>query len=830
MRRITIYIYLLTLWLCVLVGSSPAQEAAQSQPTKTMTAVRINPSPPHLDGILDDEAWRLAPVFTGFIQLEPDQFEPATEKTEVRLIYDDEALYIGIQCYDREPDKIVSRLSRRDQWVESDNISVSLDPHHDHQTGFFFAVGPSGWRGDGILFNDTNDDDTWNGVWEAKASIHDRGWSVEYKIPYHVLRFSDKDVYTWGINIRRQISRRKERSYWILVPRGENGWVSRFGHLEGITGIHPPTHLEFLPFGVSRSSLVPKSKAAPNGYDQFSSMGLDLRYGLSSNISLNATVNPDFGQIEADPAVLNLGVFENFFQERRPFFLEGNTIFNAPNPDIVGIGGPSRLFYSRRIGRQPGRFSTPDGSDVIDRPDGTTILGAMKLSGKTARKTSFGLVEAVTASEWADLEQTVTDPITGATRTQRSDYKIEPRTNYLVGRVQQDIFTNSNVGATFTTMNGQEFSPAYVGGVDGQVKWRENAYRIFTRLSGSRTGPSDARKSGYEGIAYFSKFSGWLGGQTYFDARSPGFDANDLGFMNRAGRIQAGGHMMFRIRDPWALARESGFNINTWTQWNYDQVNLSKGINFNNWHTLKNYWFFNFGISRDFQALDDLATRGGPVMVSPSGFWFWSNLGTDSRKAVRFWLSFSGGRTDGGLSSNRRIGLRTTIRPASNIQLEINPAYRFEDNFAQWIENIDDNDDGEDDHYVFGELKNRILDITTRATASFTPDLSLQVYLQTFVAVGDYTNIKELARPASYAFNPFTGLTDNPDFNRRSLRSNLVLRWEYRPGSTVFLVWAQSRSASFDDPAFRPFRSVGNSFTDEGKNIFMVKMNYWFNM
>lgn len=805
-----------------------AGQAASPVPDKTMQAVRVKPAPPSIDGVLNDEVWRSAPLFSGFTQHDPDEGKASTESTTVQVVYDDEALYIGIHCYDSQADKIASGLTRRDQWIDMDRVVVSLDPHYDHQTGFYFAVGPSGWKGDGIYFNDVDEDETWDGVWEVKAAVKSDGWSAEYKIPYHVLRFSYKPMYTWGINVTRRISRNKEFDQWVLVPRGQNSWVSRFGRLEGIEGIHPSRSLEILPFGVSRSSFVPKSAATPNGFDLFGTMGVDLRYGLSSNISLNATVNPDFGQVEADPAVLNLGPFETFFNERRPFFLEGASIFTAPNPDIIGIGGPARLFHSRRIGRSPGRFATPDTVTEIDRPDGTTIIGATKLSGKTARGLSFGLVEAVTANEYATIE----DSFTG--QPVRSTFKVEPRTNYFVGRVQQDVAKNSYVGATLTAMNGQDLDPAYVGSVDSQFKWKKNAYRIFTRLSGSQTGPGHARKEGYEGTLYFSKFSGSVGGQVYADARSKGFSSNDLGFMNRANRIQTGGHFYVQIQHPWWLARQSGFNVNTWSQWNYEKQNLSKGINFNTWQNLKNYWFFNFGISHDFEAIDDLATRGGPAVRRLGNTGYWANLGTDNRKVVQVGFNSSGtispkgGGSTGaiGVGTSYDFGIWTTIRPASNVQIEINPSYGIARNPTQWIRK---ETDLSGDHYLFGDLKSRKLNLTTRATISVTPDMSLEIYLQSFIAAGDYGAITELPPTGSSTFFPFA-LVNSPDFSRRSLRSNAVFRWEYRPGSTLFLVWAQSRSAFSNDPTFRPLSNLGDSFTDKGQNIFQVKMNYWFNL
>ncbi len=817
--------------LCVLGSSSQlwGQGTESNHPEKTMTAVRVNPMPPKIDGVLSDEVWKYAPSYHNFTQKDPDEGELPTERTNVQVAYDDNALYIGIMCYDSEPDKIVSRMGRRDQELKSDWVSISLDPHHDHQNGRFFVVGPSGWIRDGTLYDDTSRDDTWDGVWQAKTSVHDQGWSIEYKIPYHVLRFGASAEYIWGTNIERYITRKEEHDQWIVVPRGTGGWVSRLGHLEGIKGIKPPTHLEFLPFMRARATFESKSDAYIDSHELFSSVGMDLRYGLSPNISLNATFNPDFGQVETDPAVLNLSVFENFFEERRPFFIEGNTIFRFPQPQIVGIDGPAQLFYSRRIGKQPGHSSTPDGGVIIDRPDSTTILGAAKLSGKTVKKTSFSILEAITASEYATVEQILIDKQTGLEQTERQRHRIEPFTNFLTARVQQDLRTHSTIGGTITAVNRHDVEAAYVASIDGTLKWKENAYRIFTRLVGSRSDATNNQADGYEAIAYFSKFSGGFGGQLYLDARSPEFDANDLGFMNRTNRVQSGGHVYTHIRQPWVLARESFFNFNAWSHWNYDGVGLRKGINFNTWHNLKNYWFFNVGISREFEARDDLETRGGPVMVRPAQIEYWFFLQTDNRRAIGLSLDVFGDRTDGASSWQRSLKITTSIRPASNLQFELGPSYRNAKDFAQWVRNIDDDGDGETDHYVFGELRSQVLDFTTRATVAFTTNLTFQLYLQPFATVGNFRNFKELARPDSYDFAPYTFVDDNPDFIRRSLRSNMVLRWEYQPGSTLFAVWSQSRGAfiDVDNPEFNLYEGVRKSFIDKGDNVFLIKLNYW---
>jgi len=829
LSRAALYLMIIASVMLNLSGMVWAQKTERPHPEKTMMAVQIDLTLPEMDGVLDDPVWRYAPVYDDFTQRDPDEGASPTERTTVQVAYDDEALYVGIMCYDSEPDRIAADLRRRDGLDDDadDWVGIAIDSHHDHQTAYDLRIAASGTLADTAVYSDNSWDSTWDGVWEAQTTIHSEGWSAEFRIPYHVLRFSQQDAYIWGINFQRSIGRKQEQMQWVLIPRAENAWVSRFGHLEGIQGISPPARLEALPYAVGRSSFVPKSAAHPNGRDLFSSLGGDLRYGLSSNISLNATVNPDFGQVEADTAVLNLSVFETFFQERRPFFIEGNTIFQTPNPDILGISSPPRLFYSRRIGKQPGQFPTPGDSEVIHRPDATTILGAAKLSGKTASKTSFGIMEAVTSPEYATIEEAITDPVDS---TERREHLMEPLTNFFVGRVQQDVQTNSTVGAMLTTVNRRGVTPAYVAEVDTHLKWKENAYNLFTRLAGSRTGPLDERINGYSAQAYFYKFTGTFGGQFYLDARSTGFDVNDLGFMNRSNWIQSGGHFNVKIQNPWALARQSVFNVNAWSHWNYDdRLNLRKGVNFNTWHQLKNYWFFQIGFSRDFETLDDLETRGGPLMVRPARTWYWVNFRTDSRKSISFRLNTSGERLDGGSSWERGVSVTANIRPVSNIQLEIGPSYETGIDFAQWVRNVDDDGDGEYDHYVFGELDGGVLSLSTRANVAFTTNLSLQLYLRSFVATGDYSSFKELARPESYDFIPYTDLDDNPDFSQRSLRGNVVLRWEYRPGSALFLVWSQSRSASLDvdDPEFQPLEGVGKSFTNNGEDIFLIKLSYW---
>jgi hypothetical protein len=819
---ITTIVVLFALSFLSAVG---AEETAKVHPEKVITAIHINPHAPVIDGILNDEIWHKAPASGDFCQRNPKEGDKPSEDTKVQIAYDDDAIYIGVACYDKEPNKIVSRLTRRDGWVESDWVSVNIDSYHDHKTGNWFCVNSAGVLNDGQMFNDGWEDSSWNGVWEAKTSIGEEGWYAEYKIPYHVLRFSKKDEYVWGMNVIRGISRRDEKDQWILVGQKDNGWISHFGHIVGIKGINPPNHLEFSPFAVGRST-----NSLGKSNDLFSTAGIDMRYGVTSNVSLNATFNPDFGQIEADPAQLNLSTFETYFEEKRPFFIEGNTIFSMPNPEMPGSGGIPGLFYSRRIGRQPEQFAVPDGSEVIDQPKSTTIISAVKLSGKTEHKTAFGIVNAVTANEYAEINRKYIDSA-GIEQVRREEFRIEPLTNFFVGRIQQDVFKKSTIGAMMTAVNRDSVSPAYAGDIDAHLKFGKQDYSLYTRLTGSQTGSENDRKNGYDAYAYLYKFSGVFGGQFFVNARSPEFNVNDLGFMDRADIIQSGLHLKAESRNPHWISQHASVNFNAWSSWNYDGINLSKGINFNTWSEFKSQSFIRFyhaGISRDFEAFDDMETRGGPLMIKPSCIWGFGGFGTDGRKIVSFEIFGHGMRTDDGASSNFGGDFKININLASRIQINIGPGYNLDRTFAQWINNVDDNGDGNNDHYVFGELNNKVIDFSTRLNVSFTTSTSLQLYLQPFVAVGNYSNFKELARPDSYDFIPYK-LDYNPDFVSRSLRGNVVFRWEYRPGSTLFVVWSQSRSASpiADDPALNLYNNMKDTFTDKGENVFLVKLSYW---
>lgn len=792
-----------------------ALRAAEPRP---MQAVRLTGAVPRIDGVLDEEVWASAPRYSGFIQREPDEGQPATEETAVQLVYDDEALYVGITAFDRQPEKIAARLARRDQWTEADAVQVSIDAHHDHQTAYFFEINAAGSQREGIVTNDGQGwnpwDYTWNGVWEGHQSHSADGWCAEFRIPYHVLRFSPQEHYVWGLNVTRYLSRRKEKSLWVMVPSNQSGWVSHFAHLEGITAIAPTRAVEVLPYALGRSTFADED-------DQFANLGGDLRYSVSSGISLNATLNPDFGQVEADPARLNLSVFEDFQEERRPFFVEGAQNFQTP----------IQLFYSRRIGRQPGHFEVPDGYEIADQSDFTTILGAAKLTGKTRHQTSFGLLSAVSADEHGDLDSAYTDPLTGEAKAAYRRFLLEPRTHFLVGRVKQDLFTGtSHVGLMATALDRRLGQDAYAGGVDWNLKWRNNAYDFWGQTAFSRAPDEDGKlQRGLANMMVLGKRNGWLRGELWWEAFSKGFEVNDLGFQGRNNYYQSWLWLQARQDKPWGIFRSSVLEGGRWGMGNFDGVTLEQGMFAETRNQFRNYWWLEIELFHRFRGWDDLDTRGGPLIAQPARTGFQFELSSDDRKALSAFFDGEWGSDSAG-SNWSEIGAGLTLRPSARLELRWRPGYEYYFNKAQWLENEDADGNGEDDHFVYGELRSRTLDLTTRASLIFSRDLSLEFYLQPFISSGDYRNFKELARPKSFEFAAHAAPEDNPDFRQRSLHSNAVLRWEYRPGSTLFLVWSQARDHETEVPRFRPWGDLGSSFTDEGSNIFLLKLNYWLNL
>jgi hypothetical protein len=856
---------------------------------KVVKALRVNEAIT-VDGILNEDVWQQK-SYSDFTMSDPTDGAEPTEKTEVWVAYDETNLYVAARLHDSKPELISSRLGRRDDFVDSDWFIFAVDPYYDRRTGYQFAVNPSGSIVDWTLFNDEWDDDTWDGVWASKAALNENGWTVEIRIPFNQLRFSKKDEYIWGVNFRRIIKRKNESVGFVWVPKEDSGYVSRFARLEGIMDIDPGRHVEILPYTVGQTHYSPAIDGNPfqTGKEYSGNIGFDLKWGIKSNLTLDATINPDFGQVEVDPAVINLSAFETFYSEKRPFFIEGASTFNA-----FGRGGitsqasiswpmPS-FFYSRRIGRSPQGSVTHDG--FMKFPDRSTILGAAKLTGKLGGSWNLGVLSTFTASEYAEID------FSG----QRLKEEVEPFSYYGVLRSQRE-FNEGKQGIGFIAtsvlrdlknetlkmiLNKNAFSLGLDGWafLDNDKTWVAGGWLGTTRVEGSREAIWMLQNSP---LHYFQRpdathvelneqatsMSGWGGrlvvnkqkGQFLFNAAagvlSPGFDPNDIGFQYSSSDI-INLHLLVGYNWP-----HPGKVFRNWYIFGGPFRNYDFGGNkFWDGYLLAiegeflNYWGINTMLVYNPETVSKTLTRGGPLAVIPWGYQVDFELTSDSRKAIV-------------LSANESLysrpaegyqwrgGLSLRIKPSSNISFSFGPGYSARRSDLQWIANVEDPwmTQTYGTRHVFGRIYQRVLSGEIKLNWIFTPKLSLQLYLQPFLAVGKYEEFRELARPKSFEYNIFgEGESEisyekgiytidpdgpgpaesfsfaNPDFNLKSLRGTIVLRWEYFPGSTLYFVWTQNR-ADYSHPGDLALgRDLKDLFNAPGDNIFVVKISYRWNI
>ena len=796
--------------------STPPDPASANEPAralkegKVVRAFRIVGTPPAIDGRLNDEAWLVAQAATDLVQRDPDNGRPMTETTRFQVAYDDRYIYVAVVADDSTPAPIAAGLGRRDELPSTDNITIGFDPRHDHLTAFVFRTNPSSGQFDFALNDDDRMDRDYNAVWEVQSQITDVGWTAEFRIPFSQMRFSASAVpgQIWGFQAQRYIRRKNEEGTWVSKPRGDRGEVSLFGHLVFDEALAPPRRMEILPYVLTRSEAIADPSKPESALG--ASAGVDLRVGLGSAATLSATVNPDFGQVEQDPAVLNLSVFETFFPEKRPFFLEDSRTF-IPNAFQF------QLFHSRRIGRRPNQIKLPDGDTEIERPDETTILGAAKVTGKSAGWTYGGLT-AATSPEHAIVDANLV----------RSERLVEPATSYNVLRLQRDILGgSSNVGALATTVLRPGVNDAFTGGGDYNIRWDQNrtswnGHWVLTRAPGD-----GGLKNGGGGVTNFN-YSRKNGGLfAHYDYYSRDFRVNDLGFFrNRTNRHGVEGGASLEQPDPGKYLRRYGGNIYSGRAWNAERLVFSQYTGFNAWMTLLNYWNLNGGGNYNPETLDDIDTRGGPPIVNPAGRFFYFNVNSDSRKSWRLFMHVNGYRNVKG-STNFTVNPTLSLQPSGRLQLSLSTRYEGGKTAAQWIENVDTNGDEIKDN-VYGTLVRDVVDITVRGTYSIHRDLTFQAYLQPFVAVGDYSDIRRLARPRSFDFEPVV-IEKNPDFSNRSVRGNMVLRWEYLRGSTLFVVWDLSQKDETRPGSFSGLRDLGDAFGADANHVFMVKVSYWLN-
>ena len=879
-------------------AAAQANGSTHSVPVPELSASRSS-VPLSIDGRLDEADWATAPPATDFRQAEPREGEPATQRTEVRFLFDGDAVYVGARMFDDQGAKgVTTRLVRRDAEYDSDHINVRFDTYHDHLGHAFFSVNPSGAKGDALSNGPGGGDSSWDPVWEAAAQIDSLGWTAEMRIPYSQLRYASSARQTWGLQVDRQVTRLNERSQWAFWGQTESGGPSRFGHLNGLEIPRHSGRMELLPYAVAQAaSLAPGSAEDPfyRSSEQVYRTGLDLKYLLTSNLTLSATINPDFGQVEVDPAVVNLSAFETFFQEKRPFFVEGSGYFGfAPLwchfcSNVSSLG----LFYSRRIGRTPqGNGLAQQRGDYADVPTNTTILGAAKITGKTRGGWSIAALDAVTAREEANL----------ANRNgERFGLEVEPLTNYFVSRVKRDLRGGNVVLGGLATSTIRDLdSPGLAErltrhaesvGLDAEVWWKKRTYRLMTavalsgatgdssailriqrssaryfqrpdRENGSNTlfsdgyDPGAIAMRGYGLYSRLSKEAGDWNWEVQTNVRSPGFEVNDIAFLTRADYVWMNANLARQYTKPTRHYRRLALLGGGQQQFNYDGDRTDLQGHAFGYVQLPSYWELSaFTIHRP-AAYDDRLTRGGPT-VRRDGFWFYAlNLFTDSRKKLSF--STHPNVTDHAFGTDYSVNLNLRYRPLSNVSLSLGPGFESGTSGYQYVDARDDPTatafGGR--RFVFANLAQRTLSMDTRLNVTFTPDLSLEMFAQPFISSGEYSSFKEYDAPRSLAMSVYgrdvgeiqtigTGgdrryridpdgagpaarfTVDDPDFNFRSLRGNAVLRWEYRPGSTLFLVWTQDRNstAPFGDLRFDRDRSA--LFDARPNNIFLLKVNYW---
>jgi len=812
-RRLTdqpahVIVIVLSLLLTMLGGvPTTAQETrADGSPVPELKAKRVNPQPPKIDGVLDDKIWRSAGmhVARGFTQREPDDGKAAAESTVVAVAYDDEALYVAYWCYDSQPDKILRHLVRRDHYSESDYIVVRLDPYHDHRTGYQFTLTAAGVQRDYRLYNDDHSDNSWDAVWEGDVRIQPWGWSAEFKIPYYCLRFSEGDDQVWGLDFARYHARNSESSRWAYTPTSVSGLVSNFGHLTGLTDIRSGRHVELLPYAVSSLETESKHIGNPDGSNVFGDVGFDVKYCVASNLVLNAAINPDFGQVELDRPVLNLSAFETWYSERRPFFVEGANMFNTRFD----------LFYSRRVGRSPTGWVNDDFYlDRTSRPKATTILGAAKLNGRLANGTSIAVLTAVTDEE---KEEYLID---SAGAQHEREAVIEPKASYSVVRLNQEILANSTVGAMFTLASQDTRHPSLTGGVDWRLRtnsntWYFNGQAVFSRNDGENVGYGVDCSLGKDGGAHWR---GALG----FEIEDRYLNINKLGFLGRNDYRDVWTWIQYRTTNDWWIVRNSWNNFNSWLGWNTDGNNISRGWNVNSTFELTNNWSIYVQVAHNFNEYDDMETRGNGLWREPVNWRWWFFLDTDTRKKISF-----GWHPDGGFYRDAwwwAQQFSITYRPASNMEFDIWSRYSQDYGQIWWVTNPGDGSDP-----VFANMNQHALDIGFTAAVVPHRNLSLQLSARGLLTSLDYYNYRPYSLSGGYG-SSVDGY--EADYNYTALNSTFLIRWEYVPGSTLYLVWTRSRPevdyAVNDFDLSRDFRRFFSAGAD---NVFLIKASYWLHM
>ena len=863
--------------MALAASSLEAQQPASQQGAgagKRARAVRVANGSVDLDGVLDEAVWASAPAISDFSQKEPQEGAPATEPTEIRFIYDDEALYIGARMRSRDPGAIQAPLARRDDTSAAEYIMISLDTFLDRRTAYTFGVTASGVRMDRSHVNDSETGDSgFDPVWQAESRIDEEGWTAELWIPYTQLRFNAQDQQTWGLNVARFIPNLEEEDYWAVVPKTGRGWASHFGNLDGIAGIRPTRRIELLPFIVGSATMdANRDEENPftSRYNPSTRVGMDFKMGVGPNLTLDATINPDFGQVEADPAEVNLTAFATRFREQRPFFNEG--------AELLTLNQHPNVFYSRRIGSPPaGRAN----GDYVDAPTQSAILGTAKLTGRLPSGTSIGVLGALTREEHARVYEIDTEATT--------DVRVAPQTGYAVVKLEQELGASGSTASVLVggvhrmfedadplanllsrnalvyggdflwRLGGGAYEWAFTG-VGSYVEGDAPAIALIQQSSAHNLQRPDRKynifdptltsMSGFSTLTSFNKVTGrhWLyGARVKFD--HPTYDTNDIAQLNNADGIQPTVNVTYRETQPNSVLRNYSVRLNWVQEWNWGWDRQNNAIGSTVDLTWLNFWTSSFSLTRNLATKDSGLTRGGPLAGGPRRWTGSLNIGNPASSLTR--VSGSLNRTSDELGGwSNRASINMSVRPKPQWQLSLTPSYTQSKDSQQYVTTLTG---GREEtfgrRYIFSYIDRTTISTQVRLSYTVRPDLTFDLYMEPFAASGDFYDYGELSSPGSLERIKYgesgTTLVTNPDgsqtvtahgatfrlddrdFNTRSFNSNAVVRWEWLPGSTMYLVWQQQRSEReiLADPV--GFGDAFRSFTVPGTNILLFKTSWW---
>lgn len=868
--------------------SAQAPKKPDVDPVKRRyTTQKVSNAAIELDGKLEDAGWQNVAPGGDFIEYQPADGTPPSYPTEFRIVYDDKFLYVGVRVFDPAPDSIVERMGRRDEFP-GDWVEINIDSYHDLRTAFSFTLSCSGVRGDEFISNNGNNWDTnWNPIWDGRANIDSLGWTAELKIPFSQLRYNKDPEQVWGFQIQRLVFRKNERSTFQHMPQNGSGWVSRFAELHGLKNLPNHKGMELAPYVVAQTEHFKKEAGNPfaDGSRQRATIGMDGKFAVTRDLILDYTINPDFGQVEADPGAVRLDGYQIFFNERRPFFMESRNLFeynlvgSATDFDFDG----DLLFYSRRIGGAPhGGVRTAEG-EHSSVPQATSILGAAKFSGKTKKGWSIGLLECVTQREHGKIESN------GSERREL----VEPRSNYFVGRLLKDYDQgNTIIGGIITAVNrekGLDFlhRAAYSSGLDFQHFWKNRWWNLsgnllVSRVEGSQTAILETQRSfehyferpnaphidvnpdrhsltGTGGNIKLGKFGGkpdkW-GGIGKFQVglawRSPEFEINDIGFMQNADEINQFAWAGYHIQRPFSVFRTLRLNYNHWFKWDFGGQHLFSLFTTNAHAFFKNNWSIGGGIAVNPYDVSNNALRGGSSLRRPSGYGTFAYFESDERKKISFSGNINTGTGFEHVVNSLGVGGGVSIQATDALRFgfypNFNRSWRKQDQFVETAYWEDER------RTIVSEVNQRSFALTARLTYNLTPSLTVQYYGQPFIFRARYQHYgvvtDPLAKNYDARFQQFADtqlhLNNNafevdedgngsvdytfsqPDFNFVQFRSNLVVRWEYIPGSEVYLVWSQGARPDAQGDLTTPLLHslFNNVFDNQPTNIFLVKMTY----